>query len=851
MKFKELKMRFKNKYMIRIVAGILTVALLGTSVGAYNVYAKKSGEAEAFPEETEENNADAKEDAEELLTGIFKKEGASFGQSGDETGKDETVYIIAGCDGTAKTTIVSEWLKNPDKKDTLEDASDLSDIKNVKGEEEFKRNGSNLSWDAGGNDIYYQGTSTKEAPVTEKITYYLDGKEIAAKELAGKSGKVKIRFDYTNHEKSGGVYVPFMTVSGMLLDDNFTNIQVENGKVISNGERNLVVGVAMPGLKESLQVEDEDFSDDVSIPDYVEVTADVEDFSLDMTMTVVTGISELASDTSIDLSEMDEKIDDLTSAMGQLKDGSKELSDGLFTMHEKMGEFSDGTDTLQNGITAYTDGAKKLADGIGTLKGQTGVLISGISDLVSSVGTLNEGVKTLDKALNAPMGEKEKAGAAAAAKTAAESAVDAQFADDSNPQSYNNIKAQASQAFYASVATDAAKQAAAAAARQQAAAGIQAQKPAIVAQAKEQAAAGIQAQKPAIAAQAKEQAIAAIGGQMDTIAAQAKEQAVAAAAGAVSDETKAQLKAAFTAAGYVQAAQAAGIPVEDAMKNDAILAQVEQAAQTQLQTLLGTVGTAAGNVADQTARGVASNVAGSVAEQAAGSIAEQVAGSVAEQVAGGVAEQVAGSVAEQVAPQVVESVAGQAKDAVGTSLADSVKQGAKTAAGQAASQAAVAGAESAKKQIAANIEKKDAKTGYSLVSGMGALNEGVNGMSGKMPKLTEGIDQLYDGSQTLASKNNELNNGTAKLKDGKDQLADGVLKLRDGSKELSDGLIEFDEEGIEKLVDSYNGDIKDFTNRLQEVLDAGKAYESFGGKAHNAAGNVKFIIKTEEIKTEK
>ncbi len=425
MKLAELKEKFKNKYLIRIVAGVLIVTMAGSGAAAGNVYAAKNTKIETNAAEEAERDEDISFDK------IFSK-----GEEEEETevGKDETVYIIADSTGKAEETIVSEWLKNPEGKDQLKDVSDLKEIENVKGDETFTQKGSDLTWKAGGNDIYYQGKTSKEAPVTEKITYYLDGKEISAKDIAGKSGKVKIRFDYTNHEKTGDVYVPFMVISGMVLDSNFTNVQVTNGKVISNGDSSIVVGAALPGLKESLKVKDSDFSEDVSIPEYVEVTADAEKFELDMTMTVVAGASALNADASLDFSEIDDKIEDLTDAMGQLKDGSKELKDGLDTLNEKTGEFSSGLNTLQNGITAYTDGAGKLANGINALKGQSGLLISGISDLVSSVGTLNSGVKTLDQALNTPMGNQEKSAAMATAKAAAENAVEAQFADPSNPQ---------------------------------------------------------------------------------------------------------------------------------------------------------------------------------------------------------------------------------------------------------------------------------------------------------------------------------------------------------------------------------------------------------------------------------
>lgn len=818
MKLAELKRKFKNKYTIRIVAGVLIVAVLGSTTAAYNVYAAKSaaGSIPAGAKSTQEDvgalteNSDIvaelasdTEDDDEIKLEDFLKDDAS--EDAPKIGKDETVYIIADSAGKAETTIVSEWLKNPEGRDTLEDVSDLEEIENVKGNEAFEKKGTALSWNAAGKDIYYQGKTTKEAPVTEQLTYYLDGKKIEPDDLAGKSGKVTIRFDYTNHEKKGDIYVPFTVVSGMLLDDSFSNIEVTNGKVISNGDGNLVFGVAMPGLKESLKVKDSDFSDDFSIPEYVEVTADVENFALDMTMTVVAGGSELMGDKTLDLSELDEKIGDLTDAMEQLKDGSGELSDGLATLDDKMGEFSDGVHSLQSGIAAYTDGAKTLADGIGTLKGQSVTLISGISDLVSSVRTLNDGVKTLDSSLNTAMSGKEKAAASQTARTAAEAAVEAQLADDSNPQSYHNIKAQAEAQFEATLTSDES-----------------------LAAVKQQASDTVNAQSAQIAAQAVQAADASLQ-QNGEIQAQLQ-----------------QLSAAVQAAGQLQYAQ-----------SDAGKAAIAEQAAGMAQQLLAS-GFAPEQVAalqDILAAAASANVIVNDGNgQAAGQAAAQATVAGLKQAITGSAGQVAVAAAQTVAPQTAEAtvrgVAGQAKGSIGTSMAESVKTAAKSAAGQAAAQAAVEGAETAKQTIAQSIEKKNSTSGYSLVSGMAALNDAVQGMSGKMPQLTEGIDKLYTGSQTLASKNDELNSGASKLADGKNQLTDGVKKLSEGSKELSDGIIEFDEKGIEKMVNSYNGSVKDFADRVQEVLDAGKAYESFGGKADHTTGNVKFVIKTGAVKAE-
>ena len=172
--------------------------------------------------------------------------------------KEQTVYVNAEQNGNVEKVIVSNWLKNTDKESTLEDNSELNDITNVKGEESYTQ-GSNgkLVWAADGNDIYYQGETSKELPVSVKMTYFLDGREISAADLAGKSGKVKIRIDYTNNSsrnakingKKETIYTPFMMATGMILPtDTFTNVEVTNGKVISDGNNNIVLGIGFPEI---------------------------------------------------------------------------------------------------------------------------------------------------------------------------------------------------------------------------------------------------------------------------------------------------------------------------------------------------------------------------------------------------------------------------------------------------------------------------------------------------------------------------------------------------------------------------------------------------------------------------
>ena len=92
--------------------------------------------------------------------------------------KNETVYVIAGADGTANDVIVSDWLKNGGAKDIIQDNSNLKDITVVKGDAELSGSGSGMSWTTGGEDVYYQGTSQQELPVGVKFTYTLDGKTV-------------------------------------------------------------------------------------------------------------------------------------------------------------------------------------------------------------------------------------------------------------------------------------------------------------------------------------------------------------------------------------------------------------------------------------------------------------------------------------------------------------------------------------------------------------------------------------------------------------------------------------------------------------------------------------------------
>lgn len=713
MKLPELKKKFTNKYAIRIVAGVLTVALLGSGMTAVAVNADQNKDAEVQQEATVDDDDDA--DLKDLV---------SFKVSDKEIGKDESVYLLSDANGSVYKTIVSDHLANADGAATIEDQSNLSDIKNVKGDEEFKQDGDKLTWQADGSDIYYQGTTDEEAPVSQKVTYYLDGKEIAPADLAGKSGKVTIHFDYTNNSsykenvngKDVEVKVPFAAVTAMVLDDNFTNVEVTNGKVQSNGDGNIVIGYALPGIKDSLGVEDSDFIDDLDIPEYFEVSADVENFKLSTAMTLVANAGSMVSMSAGDSSSLDDMINDLTDATTQLKNGSSDLADGL--------------DTLQSSLADY-------ASGMSELYSKSGDLGKGVDTLNSSAKSISSGLKTLDKALNTKMSDKEKT---AASKTAS-AAVDKEFkngkTEEVAKQIYSALRYTQSEdgsvadgALYTSLYDG------------------------------------------AFSSQAA-----------TTVYNEVVRQVLLQAAGQPADsKLTADQVASAIKTNFAKAAQAGD------QTYAAMYAIGKDMSSAQLAELLYAKAGAKDTLFNKTQDTIKQTIA-------------------------------AGRNNEQISSAVETSL---------QTLANQLAGACKEVASQAASQAAITGAESAKSTIAQQIEAVQSN-GYSLVSGAAALSKGTQTLADQVPTLTAGITALNDATT---------------------KIVEGVDKLDDGSHDLADGMVEFDEKGISKIVNSYNGDIKPLTDKLQAMLDAGEDYQTFTSIADGVNGSVKFIYKLDSIKAD-
>lgn len=315
-----------------------------------------------------------------------------FAQNNDEnpTEKTETVYSVLNSDGSISDTIVSSWLHDEDGINNIKETLNLTDVKNIKSNEKPSKDGNTYTWNAKGNDVYYEGTATKQLPVSVKLRYELDGQEMSAKDMEGKSGHLKLTISFTNNysevKNINGksiVIHPSYLAGGMLnmSTGNFTNVKCESGKIVNDGTNEMLAFANIPGLNETLKSAGLDkVNNQLGISDDVTVEADVNNFDLGSIMVGMTNEIDLASELGEigSVSELTDGIDQLMEADDQLIDGSKQLYDGTTQLKEGIAPLSsaypqietltnafdqlhDGTTTLSTGLNQYTAGVDQLA----------------------------------------------------------------------------------------------------------------------------------------------------------------------------------------------------------------------------------------------------------------------------------------------------------------------------------------------------------------------------------------------------------------------------------------------------------------------------------------------------------
>lgn len=311
--------------------------------------------------------------------------------------KEETVYAKLKTDGSQKEVVVSEHLNNDTQDKTLNDVSTLKDIVNVNGNEKFTQDGKTITWQTtDGNDIYYQGNTDEELPVTMNISYKLNGKETKLKDMLGKKGNVEIQIDYTNQEKrtvdGEELYVPFIITAGTMLSTKTdSNIEVTNGKVISNGSNNIVAAIAAPGLSENYNNNEE-----LAKLNSITIKYTTTKFKLNSIMSVAS--PSLLSETDLDFGDLNslyDNVDKLTSSYSQIIDGGKKLQAGANQVKEKMVEVVSATKQLENGSNQLATGVDQLSSGSDTLVNGINQLDTGAKKLYAGIQSVNQAIQQL------------------------------------------------------------------------------------------------------------------------------------------------------------------------------------------------------------------------------------------------------------------------------------------------------------------------------------------------------------------------------------------------------------------------------------------------------------------------
>lgn len=736
---------------------------------------------------------------ESVNTKAAKKADAS------KVSKEETVYVTMDANGKKDEVIVSDWLKNAGINGKISDVSDLKDIQNTKGNEKFTQDDSTLTWDAKKNDIYYQGTSDKELPVGMEISYKLDGKEVSAKDLAGKSGKFEMNIKYTNSSKKKvtvdgketEIYTPFLMATGMILStDKFQNIKVDNGEVVSEGDNDIIMAYGMPGLKDSLDLAGLDFGDDVTIDtdkindkitDTVKITADVKDFEMGASYTVAT--ASLFKDIDFgdidSLDDLDDKMDDLKDAANKLVDGADTLSDGLKTLNSNIKKYNKAIKTLNKSVGTLNTGATKLKKGVGTYTKSADKLFKGVIKYSDGTKTFAQSTKKYTASAKALVDGAGKISSSAEQFPASYK----QFNDSltSYVNGVNTLLAEENMTKLSS-GVNSLK------------AGVESLDSGLTS-----AISGVDTIN--VVAKQLEGTDAKTKALRDSINT-TKDAMETAAKNAATEQEKATYQAQVqlyeSMLTYMDSVQKAGVGLDATTNGKPDSEVADQNGKTDLKLGLQTMEAATSKTSTET------NLYNGLS--ALQSSAKTMSDSAA-------------TIRGYKTP--ILEASGKINASVGT-LTEAVKTLYKSG--------TTLTANNKKLNDAATTLTKSSKT---VKSGSKQLKANSGTVRSGMSTLAGGTKKLYKATNTLVTTTNKV--------------AKGVNKLDNGASKLASGTKEFKEDGVDKLTDTMNSildGVSDTKDRAEAVNNAAANYKSFSGISGEMDGSVKFIMTTKEIKAD-
>lgn len=741
--------------------------------------------------------------------------------------KEESVYTKLDSDGNAYKTTVSEHLKNTDNSELLKDMSDLLNIENVGGDEEFEKNDNSLTWKTKGEDIYYEGTTEKELPIETKISYSLDGVETSKEDIVGKEGKVKITIQFTNKEErkvningtTETMYVPFVVGIGTVIDnENNKNIEITNGKVINNGNKTMVIGIAMPGMQESLDIS----KGTLEIPESVEIKMDAKNFEMNEMYCFATPkiIDEEDIEIFDNLDEIYGMADELKDASTQLVDGSKQLADGAEVLNNGTNQLSDA---LNEKITAYENAKAKYTstsqreaikqkivaivnqklqammpeiEAAAEKEAQT-VISNHKSELENS--TVEVAMKLTSGAVQSKLSEIEKNGLGL---------TDEQYKQLANSiekdleTALNNVeKNKTSQTLLNNI------------------------KEALINEVKESVAKSTtNAVGKTLSSKIEKSKTAINSGAMDSTL-----------SSSMTKEQQAQVNNLVTALTSVYMSKGLDAATAQAKAKEDVFALMRGTASATLDIASGMVKDEATNISNQVVDSTISDIEKmSTSNETLNKAIEEYKNSIITAIAKTVGSQ-------------DEAVINATIDSIKTAIINEVEKEIKSdAILNAYSKKAMAEVNLTIDSVATSTAKELASTYTQTLANEIANNMVKDALSGELS--TNQIDEaLSEYEETINNKLNEVDNGVASLKEALNELTNGTEQLSKGASGLSEGMSKFDQEGIEKIYNYVNGDVKDLQTRVEKLQDLANEYNTFTMADGSATSSVKFIMMIDKL----
>lgn len=767
--------------------------------------------------------------------------------------KDESVYTVLNSDGSIKSITVSDTLHSDSGFSNYDDASDLTDVENLKSTDAVTSSSDGYTWTSDSTDIYYQGSSTKELPLDVKITYTLNDKEYSASDIVGKSGHVKIKISVTNSskqtytvgDKSYELVTPFITgIGGMLDEDNFSNVEVNHGTVTSDSSHSIVGGVMIPGLKDGLEsVLDGETMSQISdyLFDDITIEADTTNFeSPTLMIAAATSADELETDfEDTDFTTIFDQLDELKEATNKLISGASTLSDGADTLASGASQLNDGASSLLSGVDTLKSGTQSLTDGASTATSGASALTSGLGTLVSNNETLVSGANQIADAILST----------ANTQLAANETIknDPNYAE----LTWSNYADQL--AYYAGI-TDTMRQAA-----------FDQIKTKLTDK-------GVTLSDEEINMvlymAAKDQATdleAYLTNNQDKLTTAKKVETAQTDAALISSGDFSKVDRALTLATYEGAIGSIQKSVKASASVDLTTRQAEQAlmlVKGDTSKIDSSIIGQAMQVTDTDALGVDNE---NISPIVAGMRNATGDANVYASLSASLKNAMPSLDDTKIAVLVTEGSEQHANETSITNMISAVQ-----------ADVSVATAISSYKEASQTDEGKQTIKGYLnalVTTTSGDDIETIKSLSTQLQSVatfrqgvkdyTDGVASAYEGSKTLlagleqlTSGSQQLNDGAAQLsqgastlKDGTQSLTDGANQLSEGAKTLYDGLVQYNDEAISKLTENSRiSTLEDAADLLTAVKEQGSSYNNYSGISEGTDGSVKFVYKVEGAK---